>query len=39
LEKSGLAIPLDVLTAQDTLLNAQLQDASEAATARSSSWI
>jgi outer membrane protein TolC len=30
LEKNGLAIPLDVLTAQDTLLNAQLQYANEA---------
>ncbi len=30
LEKNGLAIPLDVLTAQNTLLNAQLQYASEA---------
>jgi multidrug efflux system outer membrane protein len=29
LEKNGLAIPLDVLTAQDALLNAQLQLASE----------
>jgi outer membrane protein TolC len=29
LEKNGLAIPLDVLTAQNTLLNAQLQFASE----------
>jgi outer membrane protein TolC len=29
LEKNGLAIPLDVLTAQDTLLNSQLQYASE----------
>ncbi len=29
-EKNGLAIPLDVLTAQDTLLNSQLQYASEA---------
>jgi outer membrane protein TolC len=31
-EKNGLAIPLDVLTAQDTLLNSQLQYASEAYT-------
>lgn len=30
LEKNGLAIPLDVLTAQDTLLNAQLQYTNEA---------
>ena len=30
LEKNGLAIPLDVLTAQNTLLNARLQYASEA---------
>ena len=29
MEKSGLAIPLDVLTAQDTLRNAKLQYASE----------
>jgi outer membrane protein len=29
LEKNGLAIPLDVLTAQDSLLNSQLQYASE----------
>jgi outer membrane protein TolC len=29
MEKSGLAIPLDVLTAQDNLLNSQLQFASE----------
>jgi outer membrane protein TolC len=29
LEKNGLAIPLDVLTAQDTLLNSQLQYANE----------
>jgi outer membrane protein TolC len=29
LEKNGLAIPLDVLTAQDALLNSQLQYASE----------
>jgi outer membrane protein TolC len=29
LEKNGLAIPLDVLSAQDTLLNAQLQYANE----------
>jgi len=31
-EKNGLAIPLDVLTAQDTLLNAQLQYANQAFT-------
>jgi len=31
-EKNGLEIPLDVLTAQDTLLNAQLQYANEAFT-------
>ncbi|HEY3756190.1 MAG TPA: TolC family protein [Opitutaceae bacterium] len=30
LEKNGLAIPLDVLTAEDTLLNAELQYASQA---------
>jgi outer membrane protein TolC len=29
LEKNGLALPLDVLTAQDTLLNSQLQFANE----------
>jgi outer membrane protein TolC len=32
LEKSGLAIPLDVLTAQDQLLNSELQYASESFT-------
>ena len=30
MERNGLAIPLDVLTAQDALLNSQLQYASEA---------
>ena len=30
MEKNGLAIPLDVLTAQDTLLNSELQSTSEA---------
>jgi outer membrane protein TolC len=29
MERNGLAIPLDILTAQDTLLNSQLQYASE----------